>query len=322
MEKGEAERFAECVNMMRSALATAMDRTNPEGPLNLKRLQGARHIPKQREDAVRVWVQMLQVEDEPVRAHLVDLLKDTKGARASAELARRAVADPSPKVRAQARKALKDRKAEEYQQVLVQYLNYPLEPVAANAAETLVELNVKEAVRALVEMLKGPDAMLPRMTDCFDEPQTVVPQVVRINHLKGCLLCHAPAGDSARRGGGRAAVGAVPRPGQSVPPMRSEEYYSKSDLLVRADVTFLRQDFSVMQPVENAKPWPSRQRFDFVVRLQPVSGELAERLTRQHQAHGISEHRRIVLYTLQRLTGGNVPSGLRAWHEQLASSRK
>jgi hypothetical protein len=55
----------------------------------------------------------------------------------------------------------------------------------------------------------------------------------------------------------------TPRPTQPKP----------GDIFVRADVTYLRQDFSVTQPVPQAKPWPAQQRFDFLVRTREASGD-------------------------------------------------
>ena len=50
----------------------------------------------------------------------------------------------------------------------------------------------------------------------------------------------------------------------------SSVYYSrgKGDF-VRADVTYLKQDFSVQLPVANPGQWPAEQRYDFVVRERP-----------------------------------------------------
>ena len=42
---------------------------------------------------------------------------------------------------------------------------------------------------------------------------------------------------------------------------------------VRADVTYLTQDFSVMQPVIDHGPWPDMQRFDFFARTRPLTEE-------------------------------------------------
>ncbi len=40
---------------------------------------------------------------------------------------------------------------------------------------------------------------------------------------------------------------------------------------VRADVTYLKQDFSIAQEVIKADPWPKLQRFDFFVRTREAT---------------------------------------------------
>ncbi len=89
----------------------------------------------------------------------------------------------------------------------------------------------------------------------------VVRELVRTNHLRNCLLCHAPSqsrDDPVR--------GLVPSPGQS--PSSVPYYEGGNGQFVRADITYLRQDFSVVQPVARAAPWPAHQRYDYVVRTR------------------------------------------------------
>jgi hypothetical protein len=123
-----------------------------------------------------------------------------------------------------------------------------------------------------------------RRTSLLDEPHNVmrpvnagptaiytVREVVRVNHLRNCLLCHAPATsptDPVR--------GLVPPPGQPLPPPFSTPYYEgQNGIFVRADVTYVRQDFSVPQPVARAGNWPAFQRYDYLVRTRyPTDVEL------------------------------------------------
>src|SRR5262249_31438028 len=60
----------------------------------------------------------------------------------------------------------------------------------------------------------------------------------------------------------------VPMPGEDPPPLY---YQSRTGLFVRADITFLRQDFSVIQPVANSGKWPGNQRFDYLVRTRAAT---------------------------------------------------
>jgi hypothetical protein len=95
----------------------------------------------------------------------------------------------------------------------------------------------------------------------------MIREVVRINHLCNCVLCHAVS-----RSAGELIRGKVPMPGEALPPQFSTEYYSaEKGLFVRADLTFLRQDFSVMLPVSNPDKWPAQQRYDFLIRTRPLT---------------------------------------------------
>ena len=62
------------------------------------------------------------------------------------------------------------------------------------------------------------------------------------------------------------------------------------DIFVRTDMNYLRQDFSVMMKVENAKPWPEMQRFDFFVRTREVSLAEAEDITKALAKQTPSSH--------------------------------
>src|SRR5204862_1597316 len=89
-----------------------------------------------------------------------------------------------------------------------------------------------------------------------------------------CLLCHAPAprDASSEKGGLEGLTAQVPVPSESM-----VAYYRPSvpDILVRIDVTYLRQDFSMKLPVANADPWPDLQRYDFLVRTREVTAQEA-----------------------------------------------
>ena len=69
---------------------------------------------------------------------------------------------------------------------------------------------------------------------------------------------------------------------------------SSPDLFVRVDVTYLRQDFSQLQPVEDANPWPEMQRFDFLVRTRTVTeaeaADYREKLDKREPGRPSSYH--------------------------------
>ena len=104
-------------------------------------------------------------------------------------LAKMAVFDLSAKVRASALQVLANRPRGEYRQVLLDGLRYPWAPAANHAAEALVVLEDTDALSALKELAKLPDPSAP----VYDPEQKkhFVREVVRINHLANCMLCHA-----------------------------------------------------------------------------------------------------------------------------------
>ncbi|QJW94066.1 HEAT repeat domain-containing protein [Frigoriglobus tundricola] len=244
--------------------------------------------------AVPTVTQMLQTEPTDVRLLLVDVLARTVGKEAGVALAKRAVFDLSPEVRGRAVRALALRPADEYTRVLYDGFRYPWPAAADHAAEAAAELKRFDMVPELMKLLTEPDPRLP-----FKVGQGyAVREVVRVNHLCNCVLCHAPSLERDDR-----VRGPVPSPGE-----RFEPYYSRrSDgLFVRADLTYLRQDFSVVQPVAAPGKWPAEQRYDYLVRTRPLSAsEQAE--FQKAEAEGTlpkgSPQRGAVLFALNELTG-------------------
>ena len=121
--------------------------------------------------------------------------------------------------------------------------------------------------------------------------------------------------------GGVMAV--VPTPGVPFPSPDSGEPYggSPGDPLIRADVTYLRQDFSVMQQVANAHPWPEMQRFDFLVRTRVLTADEVRQHQEQKKAGGpgaVSKNHEEAAEALRRLTGKeNIAPTAAAWAEAL-----
>jgi HEAT repeat protein len=262
-------------------------------------------------EGVRLLVQMFQTENAPVRTQLVRSLADNKAKDAAAAVARRAVFDLDFEVRVAAVKALKGRDAKEYRPALLEALCYPWPPVAVHAAEALVALDDRAAVADLVLLLDRPDPQAPVQTK---DKKWVAAELVRVNHLGNCVLCHAPstAKDDLVRG-------VVPVRGEPLP----EVYYeSKSGSFVRADVTYLRQDFSVMQVVPEPGKWPRVQRFDYLVRQRELSDDEVKRLTaaKGDEPGGPPSYpqREAVLWALRQLTGQDLGDRSEDWREYLA----
>ncbi len=210
--------------------------------------------------ATSTLVQMLQHQDSSIRLQLTETLAAIESPAATAALAERAIYDLSPSVRAAACNELRSRPPRDYRQQLLTGLRYPWAPVAVHAAQALVALKLQDAIPDLNQMLDLPDPNRP----CRDnEGAWVKAEIVRVNHLRNCYLCHAPSTSD------RDLVrGVVPIPGEQLPRM----YYNDSHgSFVRADVTYLKQDFSVVQEVTKADPWPKLQRFDYIVRTREAT---------------------------------------------------
>jgi sugar lactone lactonase YvrE len=246
-------------------------------------------------EAVPALQQLLMAENEFVREVLVEQLGRIAGKKAGVALAQRALFDLHAGVRRQAVEALARRPAEEYRQVLLDGLRYPWPAVADHAAEALAALQMRDAVPALVALLEQPGPDAPYTKPGKDGPY--VREVVRVNHLRNCVMCHAVSLDTNDKVRGR-----VPRTDQPLPPSFSREYYaSNTGTFVRADVTYLQQDFSLPLTVKDPGQWPSAQRYDFLVRERPA--RLDEVTHKAAVGRPASEYQRAVFFALRELTG-------------------
>ena len=177
--------------------------------------------------------------------------------------------------------------------------------------------------------------LLLKPIDLLDEPDPAAPfgaarrpaRKVRpsarrqklINHHRNCLVCHPPAGSSTSRDRS-GLVARVPSPEEPLPPMSSRVYYDGRDGLpmIRANETYLRQDFTVMQVVTDHGNWPSQQRFDFLVRTRPLTAqEIRVRTVSRSNADVPSPHHRAVLDALTRLTSTYAGSRSSDWRAEL-----
>jgi hypothetical protein len=259
-------------------------------------------------DMVPTVVQMLQVEDMEDRQSLVAELAMIRRPSAGEALARRAVFDLSPEVRRAAVEALQRRPREEYETILLDGLRYPWPPAADHAAEALTELGDVQAVPELVRQLALPDPAAPSFNERTRRYE--VREVVCVNHLQNCCLCHAPSyrtEDPVR--------GLVAQPGRPLPPVSSVRYYkATSGAFVRADITYLKQDFSVLQPVARSRPWPEWQRFDYMVRTRVLAPDA---VPRSPQTDVVYPQREAVTFALRRLTGKDGGTSATRWRELL-----
>jgi hypothetical protein len=243
-------------------------------------------------DAVSTLEQVLQSETPRLRLVMVEHLAKVKGPQASAALARRAVFDVCEDVRLAALGALRTRPLAESRPTLLAALRYPWAPVAEHAADAIVSLRDVSAVAELATLVDLPDPLAPTFDP--EKKKWTRPELVRVNHLGNCLLCHAPSKDNQDT-----VRGPIPEPGKELPVV----YYQASKLpSIRADVTYLKQDFSVALHVENAKPWPEYQRFDFMIRQRQISDKEGIALNAATREADYPQ-RQAVRFALRGLTG-------------------
>jgi hypothetical protein len=267
--------------------------------------------------------QILAAEDPGLRIGLVDLYRHFKTPEATAALLRLALYDAEPAVREEALSALPERPEDQCTDALLTALRYPWTPLVQRAADALVDLRRADLVPQLIDLLDQPDPDAPFEQESQGKKTTVVRELVKINHHRNCLLCHAPA--SARIE--NRLVAPVPSPAESLSPNASVVYYAERSgiTLVRADVTYLRQDFSMMMSVDDAGAWPQMQRFDFVVRTRTLSD--AEVLDWKAKLDTtapppVSAYRHAIVSALRQLT--NLDAGLTAasWRAALDSAAR
>lgn len=246
-------------------------------------------------DGLPALVQMLQTESEGSRKLLVEELRKVENSATTTALARQAIFDLSAGVRQAAVEALNSRPKDQFRQVLLGGLRYPWPRIADHAAEALVALNDRDAVPMLRSLVDEADPALPVVKPGTGKlPQ--VTELVRINHFRNCLLCHPVSTKQDDR-----VRGMVPTPGKALP----EAYYAdrsrQGTIFVRADITYLRQDFSVLQRVPNATPWPEMQRFDFVLSSRDATPEELAPLVKKEKSETYPQ-RDVVQWALRELT--------------------
>jgi hypothetical protein len=269
-----------------------------------------------------VAAQVLPAESVEGQLTQLRVLASIPRPEATRALARVAVFSSEEAVRASALEALSVRRERDYTSVLVAALRYPWLAVATNAAQAIAQLDRKDMTPQLVAVLDEPDPRSPRTEKVGGIDVTVAPELVRINHLRNCLLCHAPAEPGKVPEG--TLVAEVPLPSEELPDTSMGYGRSSSNLLVRElvriDVTYLRQDFSALLEVTEKSAWPAAQRFDFVVRkriLIPAEArDLRARLARANPK-GVSPYQRAAAQALRRLTGRDLGTKAQPWRRLL-----
>jgi hypothetical protein len=255
-------------------------------------------------DRVPALVQVLTVRPESSRKFLARHLGRIEGARASRALAKMALMDPHPEVRREAIVALKSRHASEYLPTLLAGVNHPFGPVAGHAAEAIVALGRAEAAPVLLAVLDGPDPEAPYPRGVG--PARYVRELVRVDHKRNCLLCHLTS------------LSTTDQPRGEVPSLKEDRlrpkeesgnfgYFAaeprskapaKTGVFVRADVTYLVQDYSVnLDAGKNGL-----RRYDLFVRerLATEADFVAARLRRKE---GQTDQHKAAEFALGELSG-------------------
>jgi hypothetical protein len=267
---------------------------------------------------IAALMQVLGPESVHLRRGLVKYLAAVAHSEATRALARLALFSPEAEIREAAVDALKVRRGQDYTGVLMNGFRYPWPEVARRAGTALIQLERQDLVPQLVNLLDEADPRLPHTETIKDKKVQVVRRLVRVNHHRNCLLCHAPGNTPDVNG--NVVTAEVPMPGQPLGSFSTGYGSSNPDIFVRIDVTYLRQDFSQLMPVADAHPWPEMQRFDFLVQKSAVSDQEAQACREQVQkaAPGtVTPYQRAVLHALRELTGRDTGPTAQAWRELL-----
>jgi hypothetical protein len=335
-----SKQFADKAEMVRWALTSAEGRSIRGGgvsaklfwwayggPSDAQLMPGVQMSQEEQRDSesarVAALMQVLAPEPPALRMGLVRYLAELRSPEACRALAQLAIFSPEQEVRDAAVDALQARSDRASADVLLSGLCYPWPAAAERAAQALVRLKRTDLLRRVVEALEARDPRAPALKEVDGKKALVVRELVKVNHHRNCLLCHAPAAADAKSGDPFLAVMPIP----NAPfPSQGDLYYGvgRSTPAVRFDVTYLRQDFSVYQTVADAAPWPEKQRFDFLVRERVLTEEEAAAFRAKlddGKPGEPSPYRKAALSALRGLTGADAGTTAAAWRD-LLSRRK
>jgi hypothetical protein len=317
------------------ALAAFNERSHTLSPEYGAEVEIIKHLQDMKFDGEagsRLLAQMFLMDSRGIRHYVVGVLGKKDDKAAGEALARMAAFDLDQEVREAAIVQLGKRPPSQWRSILLSALRYPWVPVAQHAAEALVALKDTAAAPALAELLDERNPNAPTQTG---DGRWQVAELVRLNHLANCVLCH-PASNSSED----PVRGVVPERGQPLP----EIYYGEDrGLVVRADITYMRQDFSLMQeagsspladsfeePDKNKKTdslsdsrsksrggWPVVQRFDYLVRMKDISAEQVDQFYSNVNNLGDYPQRRAVLWALRELTSQDLGERAQNWRRYL-----
>lgn len=250
----------------------------------------------------------------------VKYLESVSSAEATRALARTVLFSSDEDSRTAAVEALKSRRERDYTELLMAGLRYPWPEVEMRAAAAVAKLGRNDLLPQMIDILAEADPRAPIVKRTNGAHVAEVRELVRINHHRNCLLCHAPGQSEAKNE--NVLTAQIPLASQPLPASNEGSYGSKviPELLVRVDVTYLRQDFSLMLPVPDAAPWPEMQRFDFVVRTRVLKDDELQAYKDKFdklESGVLPPNHRAALFALRELTGKDTAPTAEAWRKLL-----
>jgi hypothetical protein len=272
---------------------------------------------------IAALMQVLAPEAPSVRLGLVRYLASVSHPEATRAMARLALFSQEEEVRQAAIQGLKVRRERDYTDILQAGLRYPWPAVAHRAADAIVKLERNDLIPDLVAMLDEADPRAPVVKDTGAKKVYVASELVRVNHHRSCLMCHAPGNtDEVSQ---ETLTAGVPLTTEPLAMLATAYRKRIPDITVRVDVTYLRQDFSLTLPVADANPWPEMQRYDFLVRSRELSDEEVGVYNEQFGASDPTRpnaYQRAALAALRDLTGRDAPPNAQAWRTLLELPQK
>jgi hypothetical protein len=262
-------------------------------------------------------MQILAPESVELRLGLIKYLAGIPNVEATKALARMAIFSQEVEVRNAACDSLKVRPGEDYTDILLKALRYPWPAVAKRSSEAIARMGRSDLLSDLVAVLDQDDPRMPTSRTVEGKQVVLVREMVKVNHHRNCMMCHAPVESKTLQSDIKAEV---PLEGQPLPPPSLGYQQSLSDLMVRIDVTYLRQDFSAMLPVKDASPWPEKQRFDFFVRERKLTSEEASDYKKKlapKEEGVLSPYHEASQAALRELTGKDTAPTAEAWRKLL-----
>lgn len=273
---------------------------------------------------IAALMQILAIEPAKTRHGLAEFLGTLPTVEATRALARLAVFSPEKDVQVAAVTALRGRNESQADDILLQGLRYPMPAVAARASQALTRLKRADLAPRLVDMLDQRDPRTPSAEIVEGKRSYAVREVVRVNHHRNCVMCHAPA--ATPHVITDLAVAPVPLPSQPLSGSYGPvgDIVARADILIRTDVTYLRQDFSLVQPVADSGPWPQMQRFDYLVRKRWLTEQeaAAYQAKLKPQSGKASPYQQAIVGALRELTGQDAEPTSAAWRQVLNLPKK